>query len=58
MASAEVAGETFEGKTLALAIIQNVQKLAGERTNQEIMVTPTVIVGVFLFLDLGFLQVP
>ena len=38
---------TFEGVKLALAIIQNVQKLAGERTNVVIMVTPTVIVGVF-----------
>ena len=33
---------------IALAIIQNVQKLAGERTFFEIMVTPTGIVGVFL----------
>ena len=39
----------FEGKTLALAIIQNVQKLAGERTIEIIMVAPTEIVGVFLF---------
>ncbi len=32
-----------------MAIIQNVQKLAGERTDTVIMVTPTYIVGVFLF---------
>jgi hypothetical protein len=37
-----------------LAIIQNVQKLAGERTNVVIMVTPTDMVGVFLFSAFRF----
>jgi len=34
MASAEVGGAIFVGKTLALAIIQNVQKLAGGKNIQ------------------------
>jgi hypothetical protein len=51
-------GATFVGKTLALAIIQDVPKLAGRKNNTVIMVTPTEIVGVFLFSVLGFLQVP
>ena len=38
---------TLEVKTLALAIIQNVQKLAGERTRLQIMVALTGISGRF-----------
>ncbi len=41
--------------TLALAIIQSVPKLAGRKNITEIiMVTPTAIVGVFLFLGYRF----
>ena len=52
--SVEAASETFVGKTLALAIIQSVPKLAGKRTRLEIMGTLTGIVGVFLFSTFRF----
>ena len=46
------------GKTLALAIIQNVQKLAGGKNSKSNNGDARRYVGVSLFLFVGFLQVP